>query len=385
MPSDLTVACIEQRTELAKLEEEWDKLLDQSDVASPFLTSGWQMAWLDTYGTAYRPFVLVAREAAYLVGLWPLARRWRGPFRVLEPIGAGRSDWLDILVRKDRREAVLSAFLGYLAGHRSVWDVVELRDMLVDSPSIQTLEMLVFGGPLRLRRRARTGAPYLAISGSWESYLASRSSNFRSTLRRRLKAAGGAKDGLEVKVITSPDPVQIVEILADVERKSWKAQEGNRKLTTQIGREFYRRFIGAFAALGLLRIWVASAHGTVVAYLVLFVHKGKCYYYNGAYAEDASNLSPGTVLHAAAIAEAFRMELREYDFLSGDELFKGRWSTGRREIHHLVIFNRRLVSLVAFSVLVSLRWAFRRSKILREGRVGLLLMVRRFIRRRGLQ
>jgi CelD/BcsL family acetyltransferase involved in cellulose biosynthesis len=382
MASDVTVTRIEQRAQLSELQAEWNQLLDRTEVASPFLTPGWQLAWLDTYGARHKPFVLAARRAGELIGLWTMAIRRRGPFRVLEPLGAGRSDWLDVPAVTNEREAVLSAFLNYLIEYRKAWDLIELRDILADSPTIAILESLAAKGGLGLRRQLRSVAPYLVIRGSWEDYLASRSGNFRSSLRRRLKSAADPKSELAISVTTSPDSGAIVEVLADVERKSWKAQEGNLKLTTLVGREFYERYFVAFAAQGLLRIWTAAVQGAVVAYLVLFVHKGKCYYYNGAYDEGSANLSPGTVLHAMAIQDAFRMELAEYDFLSGEESFKDRWSTGRREIHHFAIFSGRYVSVAAVSVLVSLRWAFRRSKALREGRAWLLSIARRFSRAR---
>lgn len=385
MASDLTVTRIEQRAQLAELEGEWDKLLDRTDVASPFLTPGWQLAWLDTYGAAHRPFVLVARCAGDLVGLWPLALRRHGPFKVLEPLGAGRSDWLDVLVLSERREAVLSAFLEYLVEHWSAWDLIEHRDMLAESPTIAALEMLARDGPLRLRRCPRTVSPYIAIHGNWESYLASRSYKFRRNTRRRLKSVSDPKGGLAVTRLASPESASIVEVLADVEQRSWKAQEGNRKLTTFTGREFYRRYFSAFAALGLLRVWTATLHSRTIAYLVLFVQKGKCYCYNGAYALDAVdtvNLSPVAMLHDAAIQDAFREELSEYDFLSGDEPYKDGWCTGRREIDHVAICSDRFVSVASFLVLVSVRWAFRRSSILRSGRAWLLSTARRFIRRR---
>src|SRR3954471_561535 len=104
MALDLTVARLTQRAQLVELEADWEHLLGRTDVASPFLTPGWQLAWLDTYGNKHRPFVLTARRGTELVGLWPLATRRRGPFRVLEPIGAGRSDWLDVLAIGPERE-----------------------------------------------------------------------------------------------------------------------------------------------------------------------------------------------------------------------------------------------------------------------------------------
>jgi len=380
MASDLSVTAVERRAHLVELEAEWASLLEQTDVASPFLTLDWQLAWLDTYGVMHRPFVLVARKGGELVGLWPLALRRRGPFRVLEPIGAGRSDWLDIPVRTDSRAAVLAAFCRLLAEERPRWDLLDLRDVLAESPTIPTLAACVAQGPLRLRRQSRTVAPYLAIQGNWDSYLGSRSANFRSSLRRRMRKAREATGGLAVARLAACEAGGAIELLGEVERRSWKAREGTRKLTTTTGREFYRRFCTAFAARGLLQVWTATLQGTTVGYLVLFVHGGKCYYYNGAYAEEVAELSPGTLLHAAAIEDAFGAGLREYDFLSGDEPYKDRWSTHKREIHHLALYSGRLASLAAFATLVAARWALRNSRTLRRGRAWLISVSRRLLR-----
>ena len=380
--SDLAVTVLEQRAQLAQLRQEWERLLDRTDVASPFLTPDWQLAWLEIYGTRHRPFVLEARRRGELVGLWPLALRRRGPFRVLEPIGSGRSDWLDIPVLASIRAATLGAFCRLLAEQRRNWDLLDLRDILAESPTIPALEACIKHEPLSLRRCSRTVSPYLPIEGTWDGYLSSRSANFRSSLRRRLRKAHETRGGLAIARLEAPELGPIIEALAAVEQRSWKAREGTRKLTTAAGREFYRRFCTAFAARNFLRIWTATLEGAMVAYLVLFVHRGKCYYYNGAYAEDAADLSPGTLLHAAAIEDAFRAGLREYDFLSGDEPYKDRWSAQRREIHHLALFSGRPRSVLAFSTLISARWALRNSQTLRRIRGELISAGRRLLRSR---
>src|SRR5262245_47979804 len=108
---NLRVARLDTREALAALRPEWEDLLDRTDVATPFLRPGWQEAWLDTYGVSHRLFVLTVRQGDELVGLWPLGLKRRQVFRVLEPLGAGRSDWLDILTCPTRRPAVMSAFV----------------------------------------------------------------------------------------------------------------------------------------------------------------------------------------------------------------------------------------------------------------------------------
>jgi len=377
----LTVARIDQREQLAELAPEWDRLVEMSDVASPFLTSGWQLAWLESYGSAHRPFVLAARLDGKLVGLWPLALRRRGLFRVLEPIGAGRSDWLDIPTIVDLREDVLAAFVDYLMQHRGAWDVIELRDILTDSPSIAALTALSTDGSLRLRQQPRTIAPYLSLDGTWEQFLAGKRPKFRSNLKyyRRLPERDGHK--LEVRRVPWEDSADAVDVLAKIELGSWKAQDGNLKVSTPHGREFYRRFCRYFAERGALELWRADIDGVPVAFVLNIVYGGKVYHYNTCYEEKWAAISPGLLLHSQAIADAFERGLEEYDFLSGDEPYKERWCSNRREIEHVALFHGRPASLAAQTAIVEARWALRRSKTLTSGRLRLLSAVRRFVRR----
>jgi CelD/BcsL family acetyltransferase involved in cellulose biosynthesis len=381
MANNLTVTRIEHRAQLAEVEAEWDLLLKRTDVASPFVTPGWQMAWLDTYGVAHHPFVLVARDSGILIGLWPLARRRRGLFRVLEPIGAGRSDWLDIPVVPERRAEVLSAFVEHLGRCRRMWDVIEHRDVLVDSPSIAALESLCSSGKIRLRRQQRTIAPYLALAGTWEQFLDSKRGKFRSNLKyyRRLPERSGQRLTTG-RMPWGADDVA-VDDLAAIERRSWKVRDGNLKVSTQTGREFYRRFCRYFSGRGSLEVWSAAIDSVPVAFILNIIYQGKCYHYNTCYDEAFAHISPGVLLHAEAIADAFGRGLTEYDFLSGDEPYKQRWCSNRRGIEHLTLFHWGVASLAAQAALVEARWALRRSSTLTRGRQRVLSLARKILRR----
>lgn len=313
-----------------------------------------------------------------MVGLWPLALRRRGPFKVLEPIGSGRSDWLDVPVVTDLREPVLAAFLLYLAGHARNWDLVEHRDVLADSPTIAVLETLCRTGSIRLRHEPRTVAPYLTIAGSWEQFLCSKRAKFRSNIKYYRRLAG--RDGVHIHRLVPGNAPDVVDDLAAVERSSWKARLGNLKVSTPIGREFYRRFCRYFAEKGSLEIWSAERAGFPVAFLVNIVLLGKCYHYNTCYREEVGHLSPGLLLHAEAIGDAFGRHLSEYDFLSGDEPYKDRWCANKRRIDHFAFFHRAPSSLMAYCALVWARWSIRRSPTLTRIRQRLLFLSRKLSR-----
>lgn len=379
MSSELEITLIEHRGQLAALESEWDALLDCTDVASPFLTPGWQFAWLESYGSHHRPFVLVARQEGTLVGLWPLALRRRGPFRVLEPIGAGRSDWLDVPVRPERRQAVITAFLDYLAARRRAWDLIELRDVLAESPTIQALSSATRSA-IRVHRDRRTVAPYLALKGTWEEFLASKRSKFKSNLKyyRRLAERDGHK--LEIRRVPWTDAGDQVETLAAIELKSWKARDGNLKVSTAMGKQFYRGFCAYLARRGSLELWRADVDDVPIAFVLNIIFGNKVYHYNTSYDEASAALSPGLLLHSEAIADAYSRGLAEYDFLSGDEPYKERWCSDRRNIDHLVFSHTGAMSRAARAMLVQARWALRRSAAVTRVRQKLLAASRKMSR-----
>ncbi len=247
MSSEVEVTCVVERAAVEALEVEWDALLEQTDVSSPFLTPGWQRAWLETYGVARRPYVLVARRAGHLVGLWPLAVRKRGLFRILEPIGTGRSDWLDVPVLPGERKTVLAAFLRYLEAHRSAWDLLEMRDVLADSPLLPALRATLETLSLQFRRAPRTVAPYLELAGTWEQFLASKRPKFRSNLKYYRRLA--ERDGQKLTTGRVPWGADALETLAVIEGASWKARDGNLKVEYSAGegvlREVLPIFLGA--------------------------------------------------------------------------------------------------------------------------------------------
>ncbi|MBS0394295.1 MAG: hypothetical protein JSR54_06675, partial [Proteobacteria bacterium] len=243
----------------------WDDLLQRADHSSPFLTPGWQAAWLDSYGAGRSLWVLAAYRQATLVGLWPLCLRRQGPFRVLEPIGAGRSDWLEALIASGERDAVLDAFLAELAAARRQWDLLELRDVLDGSPLPDELTRRASGQALTVHSSERTAAPYLTLSADWEGFLSSKRPKFRSNLKyyRRLPE----RDGKTLRLARAERGAAVgaVDELASIELRSWKAKSGNLKISTPAGRAFYAGFLGYFDARGELDLWRAELDGRLFA------------------------------------------------------------------------------------------------------------------------
>jgi CelD/BcsL family acetyltransferase involved in cellulose biosynthesis len=232
-----------------------------------------------------------------------------------------------------------------------------------------------------MRRVTRTAAPQLTLTGSWEQFLGTKRPKFRSNIKYYRRVAEKSHAPFDIVRHQWNDAERVVDRLAEVELRSWKAREGNIKISSDVGREFYHRFMGYFAGRGELDLWCADGSDKMLAFLVNIRFGGKIYHYNTCFDEVAGPISPGMLLHSVAIQDAFTRGLAEYDFLSGDEPYKERWCSGRRDIQHVALFHSGLRSRLAFFQLVDLRWRLRRSKFLRESRQKLLALGRRLTRR----
>ena len=381
---EIAIECLHDSQQFLNLKEAWDRLLEKSDVRSPFLTHGWHSSWLTTYGTQSKLVVFVARRAGEIVGIIPCVQRTRFGFKVLELTGTGKSDWLDLIIDPPFREGVLKELLSYLVTHRDCWHLINFRDMLSDSPSIAELEHLCRLLHLPLRKQVRTVSPYLLIDKGWNEYLGTKSAKFRSNIKYYRKKAIETGKTFSIKKLAEMDQRhQLLDAMGKVEAKSWKARAGTPKLTTRVGKEFYGKFSDYFSEMGCLEIWTASLGEQVIAFLLNIVYEDKCYHYNATYDEGFCDLSPGTLLHAEAIKAAFDRRLREYDFLSGDEPYKYKWCESRRDIYQMVIFRRTPVSFAAFLAVIRLRWFLKKYDIVIRMKQKLEHWKRRLVKQRS--
>lgn len=169
----------------------------------------------------------------------------------------------------------------------------------------------------------RFGNWYLPAPPNWAAYLAGRSANQRSAIKRtsrKLADAGGR--------------VEIITAVADVERglaaywqvyaASWKPDEPHPA--------FINGLAHWAAAAGQLRLGVAWLHGKPLAAQLWLVSGGKAEIYKLAYDEAFKHLTPGNMLTVALMRDAIERDgVAEVDYLIGDDVYKQTWMSHRRE------------------------------------------------------
>jgi len=230
---------------------------------------------------------------------------------------------------------VADALVGALWADRSSWDVLDLHPLPQDSADYSRLHEALGSSGATVQPYFCFGNWYLDARGmSWEQYLAGRSSVLRKNIpynQRRFERSSGNR-------------MEIVTARADVERalaayeavylSSWKIPEAYP--------DFIRGLVSLAADRGWLRLGVAYVDDKPAAVQIWFVCHGVASIYKIAYDEQYSKLSVGAVLTAHLMKHVLEVDKVEVvDYLSGDDDYKSKWMSARREFWGLLALNTR--------------------------------------------
>ncbi|MBN9623049.1 MAG: GNAT family N-acetyltransferase [Actinobacteria bacterium] len=340
----MSAASRAERVPAAALQEDevlldaWRRLAEAR--ANPFLTPEWTQAWLGAY-PAEEPFVIAWKVGDEVRGVLPLVAVREGATKLLRFAGARRGDWFTPACAEVDEVEMGRACAALLGAERGAWNQLRLDRIDRESAWPQVLWADGAGGRLAAAAPRRTDVlPFIDLAeGGWEAYLARRSRNFRSQLGRRRRKLEREHE-LSFRMTTDPAALAAdFETFYRLHEERWEDRGGSSS-----GEEAVERFHGAFSALALergwLRLWIAEADGKPAAawYGWRLGHR-YCYALSGL-AKEYEPLALGTVLLAHTIEQAAEEGCSIYDLMWGDEGYKSRFETGRREAATWVLGRR---------------------------------------------
>lgn len=169
------------------------------------------------------------------------------------------------------------------------------------------------------------------VHQSWADYLKDRSGQVRSTIKRNAKKF--AAEGGRLEIVTGGDALEAgLAAYQAVYAQSWKVPEPYPG--------FVPGLIRLCAQRGWLRLGLAWLGDKPVAAQIWIVANGRADIYKLAYDEAHKALAPGTLLTALLMERAIEVDqVREIDYLIGDDAYKAAWMSQRRERFGLVAYD----------------------------------------------
>lgn len=331
----LQTLIIEDDAHLERLGSAWDALVEGSGRPHIHHTHEWQFQWWRQFGHGRDLRVGVVEEAGLPVGIVPLFLETRrgGPLGLLRWrtgafLGLNLIDSADILTNGSAETSSVSVDLLLKMGN---WHELDLRHFITGSntPAIINEQMAGLGLDSTFERIDRS--PFLPLSGSFESYLATLGSDWRqdsARKHRRLQKEGGCVE-LEVRHRLS---LQDLHMLRDVAQRRRDAGDERRcPLLEPLRMAFIQSLCEPLNQRGWWQLALLKVGGSVAAYHLGFKMKGTFFYWSVAHDPAYAKFSPGKILTRLHIEYCFRMGLNEFDFMAGEEEYKYHWTRSQRD------------------------------------------------------
>ena len=316
--------------------DEWRALNARARAGSMFLSPDWLEPWWKHFGGGRELRTICVREGGRLIGVLPLfaERIALGgvPVTRIAFLGDGDTgcDYLDALAEPGREREVLDHCLSALMNLN--WDLCDLDGLWRESftagqivsrfgPSRPT------GGVVR-DSRLRFVCPNFPLTGTYENYLQGLSR--RENLKRREKWLF-RQPGVSIACARTPqEATKATEEFLELHRARWAVEGGSDGLSDASHEAFHREAARRLAQTGELRMYTLYAARRPVASVYGVVHGGKFNYYQSGYDPNWASRSVGLVLLAKTVSDAFAEGHQEFDFLRGNEGYKGEWARGER-------------------------------------------------------
>jgi len=309
---------LEDRASIEAIAVEWRALLDRSRCNRAFSGPTWFLAALDAW-PALVPNVIVARRAGEVAGILPLVRHQQDDIARFATL---LSDYNDLIVA----EGDMAAARRLMIFARHWFPRLELTCMRADGHCA-----LAEGGAVVLAEK-KFVCPTADLSDGYEGWLAFRSPGFRRELGLVVRRA--ARNGLVARRLDPErDAVDPGGFFIEMQR----ARFGDRSLFLRDPAAL------AFATVAIPALWREGsaplfglwAGERLVGLNICMLGADSLGNWNAGFIDEVSTFSPGMLMADAAVREACRLGLAEFDYLRGLEPYKLRWCSGRREIGRL--------------------------------------------------
>jgi CelD/BcsL family acetyltransferase involved in cellulose biosynthesis len=295
----------------------------------PFLRYEYLSTWWNTLGggewQAGDLYVMVAHnDQDELIGIVPLflTKNLDGKDALMFLGSIEISDYLDLIARPQDLADFTKALLEHLTGPEApAWEVLDLYNLLEDSLTLEPLKEGAAQLGLSYTQEQLQPAPYVSLPDNWEDYLAALDKKQRHELRRKIRRAAGAPEGMHWYIVD--DEAQL-DAEIDAFLQLMARDKNKERFLTDIMRTQMRQAVHAAFQAGWLQLAFMEIGGKKAAAYLNFDFGNRIMLYNSGFDFDFSYYSPGWVLIGYLIEWAIENGREAFDFMRGDEQYKYR-------------------------------------------------------------
>ncbi len=314
-------------------EQQWNALWRQSRSRNIFYDHGYLSAILRTLPENYHFQQVVTLESkGQLVLVQPIVRQriWMG--EVLHFFSPFYGDHVEPVCAPEAREAYWNGLLDFLRRQSGV-------DLICGNGLSELFTGFLQAKELGLHPQLIRQHPVieLELPGSLEAFWGLYRSNFRSSLRRRIRVA--EREGMQVRYVETGDAQQqSLKAVRDLHLKRWAGRLfGATDFSMPVVQRFHENLLEQPRG-GIHPLFVEILDGDkVIASNYALLSPETMILYHHCFDPDYHSFGMGDLLAFYSIDYAIRKKLKRIDFKRGEEVYKTKWTNSKTENFDIVI------------------------------------------------
>lgn len=328
--------------EIRQVLPDWKRLHAETGL-SPFSSAEWIDAWLNAWPCAERrPLFLCAWQGDRLVAGWPLGLsrdqliRYGPKDNCLRPLCDDKAGFHELLVSEDAKPQI-PAMLRALQKAAS-WRVLDLTPMW-PTPTFEEVMRCASQQGLRVRLREEIRTPLADLRNGWDEYLATRSREFRKSLRSGHRKLAALDHRFHSEYVSVEGGRSVLDKMFLLAERGWKARLGTDLSTNAELRQFVESLWERMAPEGTIGLHLLEIGGTGAA-SCLTIDCGRTRFgLVKDFDERFARLSPGRLLTSAVMEDAANRGVQTFDLLRTTP-FTSRFSSETAPLYRARIVRR---------------------------------------------
>lgn len=322
------IKIITSTEELIESDMFWEDLYVYSNI---FTFKQWFVAWWKCYGNNKKlKIYILLDENNNTLAVFPLMLRKEGGKIILSQLCDSCSDYYKVICNPSLHNG-LEVMLEYIM-QNEVFDNFEINNLRIDDKNTELLIHAALQTNKKVDVSLLEKNYFIDTVGKYENYFIKKSKNFRHKINHTRKYGQRFK----FEIIVDYDK-KILDLITKLHCQKWNNDLqvsvffDNRRMC------FLELICKEYSKRGLLRIFVLKDMDKIIAYRLGFLHNNIYYDWNTSYDIAYTNMSVGILLCDSVVRYCFRENIKEFDFLRGEEDYKKKFATNYRELLKLDI------------------------------------------------
>lgn len=342
--SDIIINCYESYENIFKLQEEWNRLHENSvnpSVYNSFVFINESIQIFNDESVSLKIFTLTDTKTDELIAVFPMQiqKKFWGwlSFNSLET--AALNEIMDKpypVIRQDCHDMCWEAFIKYLKEQVDDWDHFYLRDIPSSYPVLKLLSKLCEEQDLIYKTEFDSNSTEINIEGEWDEFWGKHRS-----MRRNLNKIERDFGNRLAFTVHESNWEKCLERYIELENKGWK--KGLGVTESEQTTEFYRRLCEKLEASGQLSFGFLTVDDQLITATIAYPYGDTVYFPQGCYDPEYRKYSPNMVNLTYLIKHFYETPHKNVDFLCGYADFISKWSDKEIKTYDVNIFRKRPV------------------------------------------